>query len=169
MALRRLWTYPRSRLVAWALFSEARAGRLNGVVMPPRPLNRKVLGLAVAFLLFVPGCVQKSDWVQGTLVTVDVTGVWKGRVTGAGGGVVGIGGEMEMTLNQRGPKVTGDGRIRAEKFSIEGTVRGDVFSFSEAGGRLRAEATVTGDEMAGAGRTNLTGAASATIRFTLSR
>ena len=136
--------------------------------MTPRAPNRKRLWLTVALWLLVPGCAQKSDWVEGTLVTVDVTGVWKGRVNAVVGGV---GGEMEMTLTQRGPKVTGDGRIRAEKISIEGTVRGDVFSFREPGGRLRAEATVTGDQMAGEGHTNLAfpGGAGAAVRFTLSR
>ena len=58
---------------------------------------------------------------------------------------------MEMTLTQRGAKVTGEGRFRATRFTIEGTVRGDVFSFTEPGGRLRGEATVTGEEMTGQG------------------
>jgi hypothetical protein len=107
-------------------------------------------------LLIAAGCAQRADWVEGTLVTVDVTGVWKGRVTATSGALLGGGSaEIEMTLTQRGPKVTGDGRIRAQKFSIEGTVRGDAFSFNEPGGRLRAEARVNGDEMAGQGRTNL--------------
>ena len=135
--------------------------------MTRRALDRNGLGLAVALVLLVAACAQKSDWVEGTLVTVDVTGAWKGRVAGVPGGV---GGEMEMTLTQRGPKVTGDGRIRAEKISIEGTVRGDVFSFTEPGGRLRGEARVTGDEMAGEGRTNLAfPGAAGRVRFTLSR
>jgi hypothetical protein len=136
--------------------------------MTPRAPNRNVLGLAVALLLLIPGCAQKSDWVEGTLVTVDVTGVWKGRlVSGVSGGTSG---DMEMTLTQRGPKVTGDARIRAEKISIDGTVRGDVFSFREPGGRLRAEARVTGDEMAGEGNSNLVfPGARGPVRFTLSR
>ena len=123
--------------------------------------------LLVVFLVAVaPGCAQKTDWVAGTLVTADVTGVWKGRVT------TGIPGEFEMTLTQRGAKVTGDGRIRAHKFSVDGTVRGDVFSFNEPGGRLRAEATVNGDEMDGQGRTNLANIGAGQplpFRFTLAR
>jgi len=122
--------------------------------MTPRAFSGIAFGLSVALLLLVPGCAQKTDWVEGTLVTADVTGVWKGRAT-SGGPSGGGSAEIEMTLTQRGPKVTGDGRIRAQKFSIEGTVRGDMFSFNEPGGRLRAEARVNGDEMAGQGRTNL--------------
>jgi hypothetical protein len=111
--------------------------------------------LAVGLLLFiVSGCAQRTDWVEGTLVTVDVTGVWKGRVTPSVA-IGGLSGEFEMTLAQRGPKVTGDGRIRAQQLSIEGTVRGDVFSFSDLEGRLRGQATVIGDQMSGEARTNM--------------
>jgi hypothetical protein len=132
-------------------------------------LSRRAIVLAVALeLLGAAGCAQKTDWVEGTLVTVDVTGAWKGRVNFVGG--ASGSGELEMTLSQRGPKVTGSGRIRTQTMSIEGTVRGDVFSFSEPGGSVRGEATVTGDEMSGAGRTNLGLAGQpAPFRFTLSR
>jgi len=109
-----------------------------------------VIALAVSLgLLGVSGCARKADWVEGTLVTVDVTGVWKGWTT------TGLTAETEMTLTQRGAKMTGEGRIRAQKIAIEGTVRGDVFSFNEAGGRLRAEAQVDGDQMSGQGHTNV--------------
>jgi hypothetical protein len=139
--------------------------------MTRRPSDLSMFGLALALLLLVPGCAQKADWVEGTLVTVDVTGVWKGRLTGAGG-TGGMGSEMELTLTQRGAKVTGDGRIRAEKMNIEGIVRGDVFSFSATGGRLSATATVKEDEMSGEARTaigNVGPGQSGSARFTLSR
>jgi len=58
---------------------------------------------------------------------------------------------MELTLAQRGPKVTGECRIRSTKVSIEGTVRGDVLSFGAPGGRVHGQATVDGDEMSGEG------------------
>ena len=132
-------------------------------VMAGGRLSARAVGLAMALVLLgAAGCAQKTDWVEGTLVTVDVTGVWKGRIAS------GFPGELEMTLTQRGAKVTGDGRIRAQKFSIEGTVRGDVFSFNGAEGRLRAEARVNGDEMYGEGRMNPTGQ-QGPFRFTLSR
>ncbi len=39
--------------------------------------------LIAAVLLLSPGCVKQPDWIETTLVTVDVTGVWEG--TGPGG------------------------------------------------------------------------------------
>ena len=121
--------------------------------------------LVLALLVLVaPGCVQKSDWIEGTLVTADVSGVWRGLPSSF------VPGDMEMSLTQRGAKVTGDARLGASKIRIEGTVRGDVLSFSEPGGRLIAEATVTGDEMSGWGRQNLTYPASfSRFTFTLTR
>jgi hypothetical protein len=127
--------------------------------MERRALRRIVRGLAATLLVVgALGCAQRTDWIQGTLVTVDVSGLWRGRLTVATGtgGLGGIGGEMELTLTQHGLKVTGEGRIRADRVRIEGTVRGDVFSFSELGGRLHAQATVAGDEMSGGGRQNIT-------------
>jgi len=127
------------------------------------PLTRRqAIGLAA---LIASGCAQKTDWVEGTLVTVDVTGVWKGRMTPWPSGLAG---EFEMTLTQRGARVTGEGRMRAQKIGIEGTVRGDVFTFNEPGGRVRAEARVDGDELSGEGRVSFTGQPTP-FRFTLAR
>ncbi len=114
-----------------------------------------VRGFSAAVLLALAacGCAQRTDWIEGTLVTVDVNGNWTGMAVAVREGV-GSGSfqaEMELTLTQRGPKVVGDCRIRTTKVAIEGTVRGDVLSFAASGGRLRAEATVTGDEMDGQG------------------
>ena len=58
---------------------------------------------------------------------------------------------MELTLEQRGPKVTGVLSVRGQKTTIEGAVRGDVFSFATPDGRVKAELTVMGDEMSGHG------------------
>jgi hypothetical protein len=104
-------------------------------------------------LLFGAGCAQRADWIGGTLVTVDVTGVWTGRAyTPVGGG----GGEMEMSLEQRGPKVTGEYRYRSHgKDFITGTVRGDVFSFRDADGDMRGELKVDGDDLSGQGLSRL--------------
>jgi hypothetical protein len=129
-------------------------------------LSARAVGLAMALVLLgVAGCAQKADWVEGTLVTVDVTGIWKGRMMPLPSGIAG---EFEMTLTQRGARVIGEGRIRTQKISVEGTVRGDVFTFNEPGGRVRAEARVNGDELSGEGRTGLTGQQTP-FRFTLSR
>ena len=127
-----------------------------------RPLLTRRLAVGL-FLFIVSGCAQRADWVEGTLVTADVTGVWKGNIVSPSPNVVA--GEFEMTLTQRGARVTGNGWLRAQKFSIEGTVRGDVFSFNGSGGRLRAEARINGDEMSGEGRTGQ----QAPFRFTLAR
>ena len=104
--------------------------------------------IGVLALLIASGCAQRADWIQGTLVTVDVTGVWRGRAyTTVGGG----GGAMQMSLEQRGPRVTGEYQYRGEKDFIEGTVSGDTFTFRDADGDIRGQATVDGDEMSGQG------------------
>ena len=58
--------------------------------------------LGVVTLLFGSGCT-KTDWIDRTLVTVDVTGVWRGTLTMSGVNTFNV----EMTLEQRGAKVTG--------------------------------------------------------------
>ena len=115
---------------------------------------RPPAGWAIALLLVSgAGCAKKPDWIAGTLVTVDVSGTWRGRTAPHR---MGVQAEVEMTLTQDGPKVTGEGGLRATKVKIEGIVRGDVLSFTEPGGRVRADATVTGDEMSGFGWGNMT-------------
>ena len=34
--------------------------------------------MALLCVLVISGCAQKTDWIEGTLVTVDVSGVWRG-------------------------------------------------------------------------------------------
>ena len=105
--------------------------------------------LAIGFLvLTVAGCAR-PDWIEQTLVTVDVTGVWRGSDQ--------IGTQIQLTLQQNGPKVTG--RITTNDFRhgdtgglIEGTVTGDIFRFHDARGSLTAELQVNGDEMTGLAR-----------------
>jgi hypothetical protein len=41
--------------------------------------------ILMAILAFGSGCA-KPDWIEQTLVTVDVTGRWTGKWSGAGGG-----------------------------------------------------------------------------------
>ena len=36
--------------------------------------------LLAVLVLAGPACAQKGDWIAGTLVTVDVSGVWRGRL-----------------------------------------------------------------------------------------
>ncbi len=114
--------------------------------------------LIAAVLLFSSGCVTRPDWIESTLVTVDVTGVWQGTVSGgtrAGGG----GPNITLYLEQEGPKVKG--RMELDLVgaaqgrgsgALAGSVGGDVFHFTVvsrfgegSGGELR----VSGDEMVG--------------------
>jgi len=107
---------------------------------------------AMGFLvLFATGCVR-PDWIDQTLVTVDVTGVWRGTFERAGGG-----GSMELTLQQSGLKVTGmlKGTIQLHYADgpIEGTVNGDRFRFRSVRSVTNGELQVNGDEMTGSGST----------------
>jgi hypothetical protein len=103
--------------------------------------------LIAAALAFSSGCA-KTDWIDRTLVTVDVTGSWRGSGGGGGAGVRDVGFELE----QKGPTVTGlvrAGLTFGVSRSIEGTVAGDVFHFRDSRGNLEGELTVSGDEMNG--------------------
>jgi hypothetical protein len=112
-------------------------------------------GILVAALACGAGCAR-PDWIEQTLVTVDVTGTWQGSVPGPG--VTG-GASYELVLEQQGPKVKGSVRRSGTmpgvsspgsiSGPIEGTVAGDVFSFRETNGLLTGETTVSGDEMTG--------------------
>jgi hypothetical protein len=106
-------------------------------------------------LLIASGCAPRADWIEGTLVTVDVTGRWTGGTWSQSAVGGGTGGAFEMTLRQTGPKMTGDvsltgGNAHFWSGPIEGTVTGDVLKFSRPDGRLRGEVIVAGDEMSGA-------------------
>jgi hypothetical protein len=98
--------------------------------------------LVTASLIFGSGCAR-PDWIEQTLVTVDVTGAWRSTE----------GGLLEFALEQRGSKVKGSYRVSgtASSGAIEGTVEGDVFRFRQTSGTLlfEGEMTVSGDEMSG--------------------
>ena len=93
--------------------------------------------ILVAALICGAGCAR-PDWIEQTLVTVDVTGTWAGSV---GGEVALGGGSYQFTLEQRGSKVKGSvlrdeylGRTGVPgEYSgpIAGTVAGDAFTFSQ--------------------------------------
>ena len=91
------------------------------------------------------GCAR-ADWVGSTLVTVDVTGDWRGTYAS------GISrGSIAMKLEQRGARVTGTYEISGSGGSsgaVAGSVGGDTLRFERAtlmGGQL----TIGIDEMAG--------------------
>ena len=102
--------------------------------------------LTMGFLaVAVAGCAR-PDWIEQTLVTVDVTGVWRGSLGPS---------DLVLTLQQSGPKVTG--QIILVQFPtrivdpIEGTISGDTLRFRDSRGRVIGEAQVNGDEMTGLG------------------
>ena len=113
-----------------------------------RIVTRVLIATALAFGL---GCGQ-TDWIDRTLVTVDVTGAWFGE----GGGLI-----VWLELEQEGSKVKGSIRMQGggagrvggsrgeDRGPVEGAVAGDVFTFKESNGPLEGELTVSGDEMTG--------------------
>jgi len=88
--------------------------------------------LVIGFLMLTAAGCARPDWIEQTLVTVDVTGVWRGTITRM------VGGSIVLTLQQSDPKVTG--KITIDHFSgggridgdIEGTVTGDIFITASA-------------------------------------
>ena len=86
------------------------------------------------------GCA-KPDWIQQTLVTVNVTGTWQSFDAIY----------IELTLEQQGQKVTGS-VLKPKHLAgpIEGTVTGDELKISRKNGIFDGEMTVSGDEMSGA-------------------
>jgi hypothetical protein len=107
--------------------------------------------LIAATLVFASGCA-KQDWIDRTLVTVDVTGTWSGREHSSGGPF--SAGDVFFDLDQKG--LTVKGFLRASRSGagplggpIDGTVTGDVFHFKQTNGNVEGELTVSGDEMTG--------------------
>jgi hypothetical protein len=112
-----------------------------------RAVTRMFIASALAF---GSGCAS-TDWIDRTLVTVDVTGTWSGGWTGRSS-------EFSLELEQQGSTVKGFIRtantsymtqMGAKPGPIEGSVAGDVFRFRQTNGPLEGELTVDGDEMAG--------------------
>ncbi len=105
--------------------------------------------ILVAALACGLGCAR-FDWIDRTLVTVDVTGAWEGTTRPSSV-------DIQLNLEQQGPKVKGFIRWGAgpcyftREGSIEGTVSGDVFSFRQTNAPLTGQVTVRGDEMSGGG------------------
>ena len=99
--------------------------------------------ILVAVLACASGCAR-PDWIQDTLVTVDVTGKWE-RVSG--------GPVFTLDLEQQGPKVKGTvvmmgtGSSVSISAPIDDTVAGDTFRFRPMTEPTTGEATVSGDEM----------------------
>jgi hypothetical protein len=131
---------------------------VSGFPVEHGPMKALVGILVATTMVFASGCA-KQDWIDRTLVTVDVTGVWRGVMTVGGQNY-----DWELTLQQVGPKVTG--RLRqvlnpTPSGPIEGTVNGDMFHFRTSRGAT-GNLQVNGDEMTGTG-SGVTGASQATF------
>lgn len=117
--------------------------------------------LTLGFLVLTAAGCARPDWIESTLVTVDVTGVWRGELTVGSSTTT-----LELTLQQSGPKVTGQLKhavSSAASGPIEGTVTGDIFRFHTLRGTVTGELQVNGEEMAGRG-TGITGQAMINLR-----
>ena len=121
--------------------------------MRRRRVNVGLLFSLVVALVGGTGCAR-PDWIEQTLVTVDVTGTWQGGV----GGTPGSGGaSYKFVLEQQGAKVKGSVQASGATVMpggnlsgpIEGTAAGDTFSFRQTNGPLTGEMAVSGDDMAG--------------------
>ena len=114
---------------------------------------RTFTGLLLATLLaMTAGCAQK-DWIDRTLVTVDVTGAWSGLVGGES--VAHAKPALLFELEQQGSTVKGSLRFTpGGNAELNGSVAGDVFRFRAFGAsgntrEVEGELTVSGDEMSG--------------------
>jgi hypothetical protein len=130
---------------------------------PHAPGHRRmklIAGLLIAAALaFASGCAQ-TDWIDRTLVTETVSGVWAGSMDTPDGQQSAVNVAVRLELQQQGPRVSGvielfgggfGGRTPRGSTPIEGSVAGDVFRFKDSRGTVVAELAVSGDEMRGQG------------------
>jgi hypothetical protein len=110
---------------------------------------KRLMGLLIATTLALGSGCAKQDWIDRTLVTVDVTGTWSG--TGPGGSRVYV-----FEFEQQGStvkgymQVSGAGtQVGVTPGPIAGSVAGDVLHFTDSRGILDGTLTVSGDEMEG--------------------
>src|SRR5258706_358615 len=95
-----------------------------------RTVTRVVILATLAFSL---GCAR-TDWIDRTLVTVDVTGTWYGKSVGAAYGPP----DFLFELRQQGGTVKGTMRFVPGGYrEIDGTVAGDVLRFKDSRGSVK--------------------------------
>jgi len=109
-------------------------------------MNTIALVIFTVVLAFGSGCAR-PDWIEQTLVTVDVTGTWRST-----SGIF-----SELTLEQQGSRVKGAMVMRQASGPIisgpiDGTVAGDVLTIRLANADTMWDMTVSGDEMSGRAR-----------------
>ena len=116
-----------------------------------------LVGLLVAPLVLSLGCA-KAPWVDRTVITEDVNGVWLGFMAGPNGQAM-VNGQVRLELQQRASKVTGSvyassswvGSGGQPSLPIEGSMADDVLTFKDERSIVIGELTVSGDEMTGRG------------------
>src|SRR5262245_49059459 len=121
--------------------------------------------LILALTVLAGAACARKDWIDQTLVTVDVTGIWEGQRSqhhGPGGG------GLELTPEQKGAKVVGTSRGSGggsiyNVETIAGTVRGDTLKFQDKRAAFPGELQIGGDDMAGPGTVPGWGAVSITL------
>jgi len=132
---------------------------------------KAALGVIAAAVVLTSGCAQK-DWIDRALVTVDVTGVWEGRLimpeaSWSGDFVcdrpiateASPAGNVALVLQQQGGKVTGEisnlsaGSVTSTgSTSIQGTVEAAMLGLHDVSRRtFRSILQVNGDEITGLG------------------
>jgi hypothetical protein len=127
-----------------------------------RPLPdhmRFIVGLLTMVTLAFGSACAKQDWIDRTLVTVDVTGTWEGSVIGGGSSGPRY---LLFELEQKGATVKGFMRLpaggssssasygsRVNSGPVDGTVAGDVLRFRLTNSSLEGELTVSEDKMTG--------------------
>jgi len=113
----------------------------------------RLIAWAVAGLVLSASfACARSDWIQSTLVTVEVSGEWQGNITRPAGAYGP--GLIYLSLRQSGPKVTGTFSLSPgpnKDVPLEGAISGDVLRFRGRGGLVTAELQVNGDDMSGTG------------------
>ena len=114
-----------------------------------RLLTVRVCVLVVVFVVI--GCAR-SDWIESTLVTADVTGAWSGRPVGPVAAPV----VMELILQQAGTLVKGTVTLKGaqnsppiENAPIQGTINGDLVRLGSVSFYDSFEFVVSGDQMIG--------------------
>ncbi len=63
--------------------------------------------LTLGFLALTAAGCARPDWIESTLVTVDVTGVWQGTSANSATGTFAAGRPIVLTLEQSGSRVRG--------------------------------------------------------------
>jgi hypothetical protein len=109
-------------------------------------LGKAATYLALAATLAIALACTRNDWIDRTLVTENVTGVWSGSIGESTGFR-----DVRLELQHEGAKVSGLIRFLPGSTSapIGGSVAGDVFTFKDARGSYSGELTIAGDEMTG--------------------